>query len=155
MYLRCPQCQSDRVRTRNIAKRTCAILGTIAGAIAAALGASQWRRPGPVYQLFPRDDLGKMANRTANTLLSALIGASTGGGTGAKLGEFIDEHILDNYQCQRCKHTFDTDAAHLQDDENVQDAWMPEGYPAVSREFHRHWGDPQSGSNGHINSEEE
>lgn len=154
MYLRCPQCQSDTIRTRNIAKRTCAILGTIAGAIAAALGATRWKRPGPIFQLVPQDDFGKMASRTANTLLSALIGASTGGGTGAKLGEFIDEHILNNYQCPRCEHVFDAATAVLQAQENTSDAWMSDGYSSVPWESRRHWGGPHYRATDHATSEE-
>ncbi|MBK7300229.1 MAG: hypothetical protein IPI79_07520 [Moraxellaceae bacterium] len=42
----------------------------------------------------------------SSMVLAGCVGAVTGGIIGSKLGEFVDENILDNYQCLRCGYTF-------------------------------------------------
>jgi uncharacterized protein YcfJ len=39
-------------------------------------------------------------------VLAGCVGAVAGGIIGSKLGEFVDDNILDNYQCLRCGYTF-------------------------------------------------
>ena len=34
------------------------------------------------------------------------IGTAAGGATGSKCGEYVDENILDNYQCLACGYSF-------------------------------------------------
>jgi hypothetical protein len=50
--------------------------------------------------------IGTAAGAVVGGILGALTGATVGGMVGAKAGEFVDEHVLDNYKCLSCAHTF-------------------------------------------------
>ena len=81
MTTNCPHCQSPRVVSKNIAKKTCGYLGLVGGA----------------------------ASGIAGAFLGALVGAAAGGIAGAQLGEVIDETVLDNHECLDCGHEFSLD----------------------------------------------
>jgi hypothetical protein len=42
----------------------------------------------------------------AGVILGALTGAATGAAAGHKLGELIDEDVITEYYCPKCKRTF-------------------------------------------------
>jgi outer membrane lipoprotein SlyB len=42
----------------------------------------------------------------AGALLGGLAGGVTGTLAGAKIGEKLDQHILDDLECDHCGHTF-------------------------------------------------
>ena len=101
----CPKCQSPRIRSNDYAKKICAFIGTVAGALSASSQAGRYTM-GAVNRFvvgrFPIPPIG----RSANTIINALVAGTAGGAAGARLGEFIDTQILKNFQCLDCKHTF-------------------------------------------------
>jgi hypothetical protein len=105
MMKKCPNCQSDRITTKNVAKKTCGFLGMVGGAASVTTGTLGGAELGGTVGLIggpPGVTLGTMAG----ALLSALMDGTTGGIAGAKLGEVIDDKILDNYQCLACHYVF-------------------------------------------------
>jgi DNA-directed RNA polymerase subunit RPC12/RpoP len=83
MIIKCPNCQSNRIVTKDVAKKTCGTTRTLSGA-----------------------ELGGTIAVIASALLNALVDGATGCVAGAKLGEVIDDRILDNYQCLACNYEF-------------------------------------------------
>lgn len=53
---------------------------------------------------------GMVAGGVIGALVGALAGATTGGLAGAQLGDVVDQHILDNYNCLACGHSFSNTA---------------------------------------------
>ena len=113
MLIVCSKCGSKNIDKRNYAKRATASIGAVTagfgsyvtvsgGATAGGLaGARMGAHAGPV---------GVAAGTTVGAITGAVLGAlasgSTGAVIGAKLGELIDEHVLDNFKCCDCSHTF-------------------------------------------------
>jgi hypothetical protein len=105
MTLQCPQCHSFQINTLNHGRKTGSTVGTVAGAASGAsssltgarIGASVGAVAGP---------LGSVVGGFAGALFGGFIGGVAGGTAGSKLGEFVDDNILDNYQCLRCGYTF-------------------------------------------------
>ncbi len=97
----CPHCQSNRIVTRNHARKTCSTLGTLAGASMAVrsvkLGTTIGRFFGPP---------GIVAGGMAGMVFAGLSGAILGNSTGSKLGTMLDDSVLNNYRCLSCKRTF-------------------------------------------------
>jgi uncharacterized protein YcfJ len=50
--------------------------------------------------------VGAVLGGFAGALLGGLLGGAAGGATGSKCGEYVDENILDNYQCLACGYSF-------------------------------------------------
>ena len=95
MYLQCPKCQSSQIGSINQGRKVAASIGSVAGGAEGAIKAMQ-----TIRQLVP-------ANAPISTMiLAGCVGAVAGGIIGSKLGEFVDDNILDNYQCLRCGYTF-------------------------------------------------
>jgi len=94
MITKCPNCQSERIGTKDIAKKACGFLGMIGGA---ANGTTR---------TLSGTELGGTIDVIASILLNTLVDGATGGIAGAKLGEVIDDRILDNYQCLACDYEF-------------------------------------------------
>ncbi len=94
MIIKCPNCQSNRIVTKDVAKKTCGLLGLVGGA---ASGTTR---------TLSGVALGGIIGMIARALLNALIDGATAGIAGAKLGEVIDDKILDNYQCLACDFEF-------------------------------------------------
>lgn len=101
MTLTCPKCESDRIDTKNIARKTGGSVGTLAGATGGALGALSGAEIGGSV-----GTLGGPGGIVFGTIVGALIGGATGCVLGASLGEAIDQHVLDNCLCLRCGYTF-------------------------------------------------
>ena len=104
MMKKCPNCQSERIVTKDVAKKTCGFLGMV-GAASATTGTLSGAELGSTIGMIggpPGATLGTLAG----AILGALIGVATGGVASAKLGEVIDDSILDNYQCLACNYVF-------------------------------------------------
>ena len=109
MTIQCPQCQSERIHTRNLAKKAGGALGTAAGTasgIASALrgatagasvGASAGSLAGPG---------GSLIGTVAGAILGGLVAGAAGGAMGAMLGEVVDDAVFDNFRCLACGYTF-------------------------------------------------
>jgi len=97
----CPHCQSNRIVTRNHARKTCSSLGTLAGASMAIrsvkLGTTIGRLFGPP---------GMIAGGLAGMAFAGISGAILGNSTGTKLGTMLDNNVLNNYLCLSCKRAF-------------------------------------------------
>ena len=105
MITKCPNCQSERIVTKDFAKKTCGFLGIVGGAASVTTGTLSGAELGGIIGLLagpPGATLGALAT----AILGALLAGTTAGVVGAKLGEVIDEKILDNYQCLSCHCAF-------------------------------------------------
>jgi len=105
MMTKCPNCQSNRIVTKDVAKKTCGYLGMIGGAASITTGTLSGAELGGTLGLLagpPGATLGALAT----AILGALLAGTTVGVAGAKLGEVIDDRILDNYQCLSCHYAF-------------------------------------------------
>lgn len=109
----CPRCQSERVVSRNRARKATVAVGGLAGALAS--GSSAWAsaRAGARIGLQVGVGLGIMAGpggtvlgAVAGAMLAALAGAAAGCTVGAALGEFLDDKLLNNHLCLDCGHCF-------------------------------------------------
>ena len=105
MNIQCPQCDSSRITTRNIGKRTGGTIGVVGGGLQGAAGALSGARFGGLVGAIGGAP-GMAIGTLAGAILGGLIGGAAGGITGAKIGEVVDERILDNYQCLDCDHRF-------------------------------------------------
>jgi hypothetical protein len=94
MSISCPQCDSDRIRSKNIGRNAGSTIGTFAGA---ARGASLGAAAGPA---------GVIVGGIAGALMGGLFGGAAGGAVGSRIGKAVDDNILDNYQCKDCGYTF-------------------------------------------------
>ena len=105
MTSRCPKCQSDRIGTKNLARKAGGAIGTLAGATHVAVGVLGSMPAGGVTTLaaVSRDT---SYSSIASAILNGLLGGATGCAIGATLGEAVDSHILDNLQCLGCGYTF-------------------------------------------------
>lgn len=105
MNLHCPNCYSERVTTRNRAKKAGGLIGGIAGTASGAAGAFSGSEIGMTVGVVAGPP-GMAIGALAGAILGALVGGTTCGMAGAKLGEVVDERILDNYRCLACNHIF-------------------------------------------------
>ena len=95
MINNCPNCKSDRIDTKDIAKKTCGFLGLVGGG--AEVGGTIGMIAGPA---------GAALGSFSGAFMGALLAGAAGDVAGAKLGEVIDDRILDNYQCLDCHYVF-------------------------------------------------
>lgn len=106
MSLQCPRCASERIDTKDIARKTAGSVGTVAGAAGGAIGALNGAEIG--------GSVGTLAG-PGGVVFGVLVGLLVGGGTGcvlgASLGEVIDQHVLNNCMCLQCGYTFSPRAA--------------------------------------------
>jgi len=120
MPFQCPKCQSSQIAVCDYAKRTCACIGAIAGAVAASTGVS-----GHLIDSANCFDRGMRVSlppgKTADRIINALILSMAGGTAGARLGEFIDTHILSNFRCLTCRHRFSAEQASYQNADDRYD----------------------------------
>lgn len=101
MALKCPKCESERIDTKDIARKTGGSVGTVTGAVGGAVGALSGVEIG--------GSVGSLVGPIGTfwgAVMGALIGGATGCVVGASLGEVIDQHILDNCLCLRCGYSF-------------------------------------------------
>ncbi len=105
MIICCPNCQSTRIDTIDVAKKTCGYLGMAGGAITTTTGAIGGAELGASIGMFA-GPAGAAIGVVAGSILGTLFGIATGGAAGAKLGEIIDEKVLDNFHCLACDYEF-------------------------------------------------
>lgn len=105
MHLPCPNCNSTRVTTRNRARKTVGLIGTVGGTLGGASGGLSGFEIGTVVGIVAGPP-GMVVGGVLGALFGALVAGTAGGLSGAQLGELIDRRILDNYRCLACGHTF-------------------------------------------------
>ena len=105
MVFICPNCSSPRVIRRDIAKKTCGLLGILGGVASVSSGALTGAELGATFGVIAGPP-GSVIGGTAGALLGLIIASASGGLTGAKIGAVIDEKVLDNYQCLHCHFVF-------------------------------------------------
>lgn len=105
MNVICPKCHGAHIITKDTAKTYGGIVGTAGGAISGASGALAGANIGSKVGM-----LGGVAGIAIGTIagavFGALLGATTGGIAGSQIGHVFDEHVLNNYECQDCGHSF-------------------------------------------------
>lgn len=96
--LTCPQCESDRVVSRDRGKKVGGAAGVIVGAAWGAACAMRGAQVG---------SLADAAIGPAGSLLGSMTGAALAGlAGGATIGQAMDASFLDNHECLACSYTF-------------------------------------------------
>ncbi len=105
MPIICPKCDSERIHTRNRARKAGGAVGTLAGATTGAAGLFQGARYGwaAAASIAP---MGMPYTRIAGAIIGGIVGATTGCAIGVSLGELVDDNVLDNHKCLTCGYTF-------------------------------------------------
>lgn len=83
---KCPKCRSPQVIELNLAMKTVGAVGAIGGVAYAVLTM-------PRQEIVPEGE---------DAFSRSLATGLAGGAAGARLGAFIDQHVLDNLECQSC-----------------------------------------------------
>lgn len=100
----CPKCESPRVDTRNLGRKTGATVGAIAGATGgAALALSSSEGDSTSIRAVP---LVVAIGTVAGAVMGGIVGGAAGCATGSAFGELVDERVLNNFRCHACGHTF-------------------------------------------------
>jgi hypothetical protein len=105
MTMTCPHCQSQRVATKDIAKKTGGVLGMVGGAASGTVGTLGGAELGATVGMIA-GPAGVLIGGLAGAFFGALVGGAAGCVAGSKLGEVVDDNILDNYECLDCGHVF-------------------------------------------------
>lgn len=105
MSLRCPNCHSKQIGFKNYGKKAGGAMGTAAGAFGGASGAMGGAKVGTTAGMIA-GPVGAVLGGFAGALFGGLLGGAAGGATGSKCGEYVDDNILDNYQCLACGYSF-------------------------------------------------
>ena len=92
-------------RAHHTGRKVCISVGTVAGAASGIAAATCGARIGATVGAFA-GPVGSAMGGLAGALLGGLVGGVAGGSAGAALGDFVDEHILDIFECMECGHTF-------------------------------------------------
>lgn len=87
----CPRCHSNLVAKRNLAKKTVGSIGAATGVMGGVMTTLN-------------DDTDTI--NLASAVLAGLAAGLVVGTAGVRLGEFMDQNILDNWQCLRCGYVF-------------------------------------------------
>jgi phage tail tape-measure protein len=98
---KCPRCGGTNVDKRNYAKKA----GTAAGAVAGVAGTFAGAEGGAAVGAAIGSVIPGFGT-VVGGVLGALGGLAAGALIGSKAGEIVDEHLLDNYKCMDCDHTF-------------------------------------------------
>ncbi|MBP5997668.1 MAG: hypothetical protein KA535_06945 [Azonexus sp.] len=134
MSLNCPICRSQRIVTKDLAKKTCTFVGTVGGAASGAAGAVTGAEIGLALGALA-GPIGRGVGGFAGALIGGLVGGATGCLAGARVGAAIDERVLDNLQCLDCGYSFSADGVDPLPPINVQvstPAATPEAPAAAS-----------------------
>lgn len=110
----CPKCGAERVEKRNTGTKVGATFGLAAGALASS---NQHKMIGEAIS----KAAARLAGATASSTFSAgalrttgevglaiLAFSAVGVAVGAACGNGVDKHILNNFQCYGCDHSFST-----------------------------------------------
>jgi DNA-directed RNA polymerase subunit RPC12/RpoP len=101
----CPNCNSSRITTKNIGRKSGGFIGSIGGAVSGATGALSGAELGATLGV-TGGPIGIAIGGIAGALIGGLFGGVAGGIAGATVGEQVDTRILNNYQCLSCGHSF-------------------------------------------------
>jgi len=104
MTISCSACHSSHIISRDLAKKTGALIGTVGGAASGAVGALGGARIGTAVGSAV-GPIGTALGALAGALMGALMGAASGNMAGAAVGELVDKTLLDNFLCLSCGHT--------------------------------------------------
>jgi hypothetical protein len=145
MTLACPRCLSERVVSRNRARKTTVTIGGLAGALASGSSAWTTARAGARIGMQVGAGLGIVAGpggtvlgAVAGALLAALAGAAAGCTVGAALGEFLDDKLLNNHLCLDCGHSFSSTPTHANGAQPPRSPTTAHGHA----DFHSHDREP-------------
>jgi len=105
VQLVCPACRSQHIETLDQAKEIGGTVGTVVGTAAGAGGILTGTEAGMAIGV-AGGPVGMALGGLAGALVGALVGGTTGRTLGSNIGASIDEHILNNYQCKSCGHSF-------------------------------------------------
>jgi len=105
MSISCPACHSTHVVSRDLCKRTGAMIGTVGGAASGAVGALGGARVG-VSLCCGIGPVGTVLGALSGALMGALMGGASGNMAGAAVGELVDKTFIENFQCLSCGSTF-------------------------------------------------
>lgn len=102
---RCPHCDSTRIDTLDLGRRTGGTIGSVAGATGgfamalsgAEAGAAVGAIGGPVGSIF---------GGLAGAVIAGLLGSAAGCAAGSAVGAAIDDNLLPNYRCRSCGQVF-------------------------------------------------
>jgi len=154
----CPQCQSDRITTKNYAKKTGGTIGAVAGAAAGAASVLSGAEIGAVTGMLA-GPMGAAIGTIAGAIIGGLIGGTAGGATGVKLGEFIDDNILDNYHCIACNYSFSNKSANQRtgypDDDRYRESSRHDHQPAHQQDHPHGFGFDDGSDPSDPNHDEE
>lgn len=105
MVYRCPSCHSERIETRNLARKAGGLIGTLGGSVGGAASSLSGAEVGMTVGVVAGPP-GMVLGGLLGALIGALVGGTAGGLAGSQLGELVDDRILDNYRCLACGHCF-------------------------------------------------
>jgi len=114
MPLKCPNCLSTQIETKDYAKKAAATVGFLGGTASGIASVKNGAEIGSVLGGtvgFIAGPVGSRVGRWIGALVGGMVGGVTGALTGAQLGHVIDERLLDNYHCLACDHHFRTPLA--------------------------------------------
>lgn len=101
----CPNCGSEHIRIKNIAKKTGGAIGAVAGGASGIAGAMSGARLGLLVGA-AAGPVGAFAGSLAGAALGGIFGAAVGCEVGVTVGGMVDDHLLENYICITCGHSF-------------------------------------------------
>lgn len=101
----CPDCGSEHISIKNVAKKAGGAIGAVAGGASGIAGAMSGARIGFMVGAVA-GPVGAFAGSLAGAALGGLFGAAVGCEVGATVGGMVDDHLLDNYACITCGHSF-------------------------------------------------
>ena len=104
----CPNCGSEQIRIKNIAKKAGGAIGAVAGGASGIAGAMSGARLGFLVGAAV-GPVGAFAGSLAGAALGCILGAAVGCEVGLTVGGMVDDHLLDNYECLSCGHAFGSD----------------------------------------------
>lgn len=107
MVYRCPNCRSERIKTRNLARKAGGLIGTVGGSVGGAASSLSGAEIGMTVGVVAGPP-GMVVGGLLGALVGALVGGTAGGLAGAQLGEMVDQRVLDNFHCLACGYTFGT-----------------------------------------------
>lgn len=101
----CKLCGSNKIRTKNTARKIGGVIGGISGAGAGMAGTLSGAQVGAAAGAIA-GPLGIALGGAAGAILGGLIGGATGSLSGARLGEIVDARVLHNFECIQCGYSF-------------------------------------------------
>lgn len=105
MSISCPNCRSALIETRNLARKTGGLIGTVGGTVGGAASSLTGVEIGMTVGVVAGPP-GMVVGGFLGALMGALFGGTACGLAGAQLGELVDRRILDNHRCLVCGHCF-------------------------------------------------